>query len=83
VVGDFNNDGKQDLAVANFLSGTAAILYGTGTGSFGPPNLSPPVSQPIWLAVGDFNGDGIQDLAIVNSYTPNIQILMRRCAVNT
>src|SRR6266496_624870 len=31
-VGDFNGDGKLDLAVA---AGTVSILLGTGTGSFG------------------------------------------------
>jgi FG-GAP repeat len=42
-VGDFNGDGKLDLAVANRseppsgtnISGTVSILLGTGTGSFG------------------------------------------------
>ena len=35
-VGDFNGDGKLDLAVANnSFSGTVSILLGTGTGSFG------------------------------------------------
>ena len=35
VVGDFNGDGNQDLAVANLLSDNVSILLGTGTGSFG------------------------------------------------
>jgi hypothetical protein len=34
-VGDFNGDGKLDLAVANGASATVSILLGTGTGSFG------------------------------------------------
>jgi hypothetical protein len=34
-VGDFNGDGKLDLAVANGGSNTVSILLGTGTGSFG------------------------------------------------
>src|SRR5437016_2755192 len=34
-VGDFNGDGKLDLAVANFASNTVSILLGTGTGTFG------------------------------------------------
>src|ERR1700730_8742318 len=34
-VGDFNGDGKLDLAVANEFSNTVSILLGTGTGSFG------------------------------------------------
>src|SRR5713101_4598200 len=33
-IGDFNNDGKSDLAVANFTSGSISILLGNGTGGF-------------------------------------------------
>ena len=36
-VGDFNGDGKQDLAVANFSSGNVSILLGDGTGNFSAP----------------------------------------------
>ena len=34
-VGDFNGDGKQDLAVANSNSDNVSILLGDGAGSFG------------------------------------------------
>src|SRR5262245_61929745 len=34
-VGDFNADGIQDLATANFGSANISILLGTGSGSFG------------------------------------------------
>ena len=34
-MGDFNGDGKSDLAVANANSNNVSILLGTGTGSFG------------------------------------------------
>ena len=33
-VGDFNGDGKQDLAVANETSNNVSILLGDGAGSF-------------------------------------------------
>lgn len=36
VVGDFNGDGKRDLAVANHNSGTVSILLGNGDGTFQP-----------------------------------------------
>ena len=35
-VGDFNGDGRQDLAVAIYFGGVS-ILLGDGTGSFSPP----------------------------------------------
>ncbi len=62
MVGDFNGDGKQDLAVANTGADDVSILLGDGTGNFsGSKNF--PVGSPLGLAVGDFNGDGKQDLA--------------------
>ena len=34
-VGDFNGDGKQDLAVTNVTTSSVSILLGDGNGSFG------------------------------------------------
>ena len=34
-VGDFNGDGKQDLATANYNSNNVSILLGNGLGGFG------------------------------------------------
>ena len=62
--GDFNGDGKLDLAVADF-EGLIAILLGTGTGSFDRAGAAGvPIDSPNPLAVGDFNGDGELDLAV-------------------
>jgi FG-GAP-like repeat/IPT/TIG domain len=36
-VGDFNGDGKLDLAVVNNTSGTVSVLLGNGDGTFQPP----------------------------------------------
>ena len=36
-VGDFNGDGKQDLAVANYGSNNVSILLGDGAGNFSAP----------------------------------------------
>ena len=33
-VGDFNGDGKADLAVANCLSNNVSVLLGNGDGTF-------------------------------------------------
>ena len=76
-VGDFNGDGKQDLALANagyttggwrnpvYVPGNVSILLGDGTGNFGPPS-SYITGNRRSIAVGDFNGDGKQDLAVAN-----------------
>ena len=74
-VGDFNGDGKQDLAVAN-LFGDASILLGDGTGNFSAPTNFTAGDAPISVVVGDFNGDGKQDLAVANYQSENVSILL-------
>jgi hypothetical protein len=76
-IGDFNGDGIQDLAVANYNS-RVGILLGNGSGGFAPAPGSPVTigSGAAWVAVGDFNGDGIQDLATANSTSNNVSVLL-------
>jgi len=61
-VGDFNEDGKIDLAVVNRWTYNVSILLGDGTGNFTPFSY-PFAYNPFTVAVGDFNGDGHLDLA--------------------
>ena len=76
VVGDFNGDGNQDLAVANELSDNVSILLGDGAGNFSAPTNFAVGHVPEWVAVGDFNGDGKQDLAVANRYSDDVSILL-------
>ena len=66
VAGNFNGDGKLDLAVANAGSNNVSMLLGNGDGTF-KPALNSGVLGPGSLAVGDFNGDGKLDLAVTNA----------------
>jgi hypothetical protein len=75
-VGDFNRDGKQDLAVVNQGANNVSILLGDGVGGFGAPTNFAVGSNPISVAVGDFNGDGKQDLAVANLSSANVSILL-------
>ena len=78
-VGDFNGDGKQDLAVANFLgyyANNVSILLGDGAGNFSAATNFSAGNDPISVAVGDFNGDGKQDLAVANDSSNNVSILL-------
>src|SRR5205807_2073391 len=63
-VGDFNGDGKPDLAVANTEAGAVSILLGDGDGTFQPGRGFRVWSSPQSVAAGDFNGDGHLDLAV-------------------
>ena len=67
VSGDFNRDGKLDLAVANAGASTVSIFPGNGAGAFG---ISTVVTIPGGcfndsLTAGDFNNDGKLDLLAV------------------
>src|SRR5208282_4761682 len=66
VIGDFNGDGKLDLAVANTQDNTISILLGDGDGTFKPQTTVPTAPAPLVLVAGDFNGDGKLDLAAGN-----------------
>jgi hypothetical protein len=68
VVGDFNNDGKMDLAVAEATgsgyTGSVAILLGNGDGTFQPPNDFPLPAPPGMMAAVDLSHDGNLDLIV-------------------
>jgi hypothetical protein len=65
--GDFNGDGKVDLAVANGGDGSVSILLGNGDGTFQPANNIAAGKSPISIVAGDFNADGRLDLAVADS----------------
>jgi hypothetical protein len=66
VVGDFNHDGKADLATANNQSKSVSILLGNGDGTFQPHVEYPTGVNPTSIAAGDFRGDGKLDLVTTN-----------------
>ncbi|MFL6229159.1 MAG: FG-GAP-like repeat-containing protein [Pyrinomonadaceae bacterium] len=81
VVADFNNDGKQDLAVAasgDLLDGVNVML-GKGDGTFSPyinTQLRTYGSYPTFIRAADFNRDGKVDLAVSFSGSANFIVLM-------
>jgi hypothetical protein len=68
VTGDFNGDGKVDIAVAIYASnavGSVGVLFGNGDGTFATSAVtSVGVNSPIALATADFNGDGKLELIL-------------------
>jgi hypothetical protein len=68
-VGDFNGDGKVDVAVSSSADNAIAVLLSNGDGTFTESGLSRLVDSPSGngpMLIGDFNGDGKPDLAMVN-----------------
>src|SRR5256714_4118260 len=76
VVGDFNADGKPDLAVANDGSGDVSVLPGNGDGTFQSTVNYATGPRPESIAVGDFNGDGKPDLVVANFGSTNVSVLI-------
>jgi hypothetical protein len=64
VFADFNNDGKPDLATADFTSTDISILLGNGDGAFQPAKQFTVSQGPSAIALGDFNRDGKLDIAV-------------------
>jgi hypothetical protein len=72
-VGDFNGDGRPDLAVANAGKpeigddGDVSILLGNGDGTFQPALNVAAGKNPFSIAVDDFNADGRLDVVVANN----------------
>lgn len=64
-IGDFNQDGKLDLAVPSNIFPTGNLLqvyFGNGDGTFQAATNSPASQDFLGVVAADVNGDGILDL---------------------
>ena len=79
-IGDFNGDGKSDIALISRISSSVSVLLGNGDGTFQIPKSTNISTGQLAdsLAIGDFNGDGKLDIATTVSLP---QIGLRAVAV--
>jgi len=88
--GDFNGDGKLDLAVAilnvqgTFPADYVEILLGNADGTFSTTDFSLLLpDQPASLVLGDFNGDGKLDFATASDPYNYVSVLLQTAPSGT
>jgi hypothetical protein len=81
VVGDFNGDRREDLAVANIGNDSVDVYLGNGDGTFRMEQVKfSAEDHPIALAAGDLNEDGGLDLAVALNGANEVAILLGKDA---
>jgi hypothetical protein len=80
-VGDFNADGKPDIAVSNSSSNSVSVLLnttatGATTPSFSAQRTFATGNQPLSVTAVDINGDGKLDLVVPNGQDNTVSVLL-------
>jgi hypothetical protein len=77
-IGDFNNDTRLDVAVANNFANNIGVFLGSGSQPYASA-ITYSIgdgSQPYSVAISDLNNDGYSDIIIANYGTDNVGILL-------
>jgi hypothetical protein len=80
--GDFDGDGRPDLALTSHDHNEAVVLRGDGAGGFAPFPASPvrflerPRAHNHGLAAGDVDGDGRLDLATADQDDKSVSVVL-------
>ena len=75
--GDFNRDGKLDVAMSDYL-GAVGISLGDGHGEFGPAKPYETDAKPAGVIARDLDRDGRVDLATANEDGNSVSVLKGR-----
>lgn len=76
VSGDFNGDGRLDLATANRLSSDVTVLLGQPGNTFKTMQAVAVGTDPFSLVAGDFNRDGCVDIGTANLKSNDVSLLL-------
>jgi hypothetical protein len=74
--GDFNGDGKPDLAIAQSASNTVTVLLGRGDGTFQAGVPYAVGNGPVALVAASLRGNGTPDLVTVNRAANTFSVLL-------
>jgi VCBS repeat protein len=82
VAGDFNNDGRTDIAIAAGDDRASVLVFrGLGTGAFEAPTILPSLADPglsdgtVAIATADLNRDGRDDLVVARWDMANMLVV--------
>ena len=75
-VGDFNRDGRSDLAASNYNDGNVSILLGNGDGTFRAAGTVPTGAAPWFILVEDMNSDQVPDLIVSGHWSDIVSVVL-------
>ena len=79
-IGDYDGDGKPDLAIANYNSNSVSVLRNTSSiGSIGISSFADKIDfttglRPLSVTIGDLDGNGKPDMAVANIFSNSVSI---------
>jgi uncharacterized repeat protein (TIGR01451 family) len=77
--GDLSGDGRDDLAVVNFLPWTLSVLFSNLDGTLQPALAYAPQYDGSAVALADLDDDGGLDLVVANRTSNDVSILRNHC----
>ena len=85
-VADFDNDGKADIAAANYYAPSISVIKNNssiGSLSFGTAVTLTCGNAPRGIHAGDLDGDGKADIAVANSTDNNLSVYLNTAIAGT
>lgn len=74
--GDFDGDGRPDLAVLRFTGSQVVVLLGDGAGGFTVAGSASVQAGPTQLRLGDVDQDGNLDIVVLNPASSNFSTIL-------